>query len=165
MPEEMATGGEQAREGGPEIRPEEFFYLKRQAEKMERELARYREREQAGESEETSRLREEAAQLREQVQAAERKAARATALLEAGLPAELAELVPEGDPEQIAEYTGKLKRLAERLAGTGGGTNTNPAGSGEGGRLRTLAAQARRGDERALREYAHLREESRPAGR
>jgi hypothetical protein len=160
MSEATDTGGEQVREGSPAIKPEEYFYLKRQAEKMERELAQYRERETASGAERGQEAEQELARLREQLRTAERKAARAQALLEAGLPPEVAELVPEGEPAEVAEYVQKAKRLAERLAG-GAGTNTNPAGSAgeERGRLGQLAVRARAGDERALREYAHLREE------
>lgn len=156
---EMESGAEESK-GSPAIKPEEFFYLKRQTEKLERELTAAREREAAARAQPD--LSRELEETREQLRAAERKAARAAAILEAGLPAEVAELVPEGEPEQVAEYVEKAKRLAARLSG-GGGTNTNPAGEagGERGRLGQLAALARRGDERALREYAHLREEAR----
>jgi len=167
MSEAMDAGGEQAREGSPAIKPEEYFYLKRQAEKMERELAQYREAAGAGQQEQMAGIQQELSQVREQLRAAERRAARACAVLEAGLPPELAELVPEGEPEEVAKGIERMQRLAERLvvAGTAG-TNTNPAASavGEHGRLQQLAALARRGDDRALREYAHLREEVKARG-
>ena len=69
---------------------------------------------------------------------------------------------PEADPETVASYVEKLKPIAEKLARPTprGLTNTNPpnsAGSDQA-RLERLAAGASRGDRRALREYAHLRE-------
>ncbi len=83
-------------------------------------------------------------------------------IAEAGLPSELVELVPEADPETVAAYVEKLKPIAETLARPRprGLTNTNPpnAAGGNEARLERLAAEAARGDRRALREYSHLRD-------
>ena len=134
------------------------FYWRRQAEKLEKELAALRAEREA-ELNRLSRDRDEAAA---RAADAEWRAKRLSLVAEAGLPSELIELVPEGDPQMVAGYVEKLKPIAEKLARPTprGLTNTNPpnpAGSDDG-RLQRLAAQAARGDRRALREYAHLRE-------
>jgi len=134
------------------------FYWRRQAEKLEKELAAMRAEREA-ELNRLSRDRDEAAARAAE---AEWRAKRLSLIAEAGLPSELSDLVPEGDPETVADYVEKLRPIAEKLARPlpRGLTNTNPpnpAGQDEG-RLQRLAAEAARGDHRALREYAHLRE-------
>ena len=134
------------------------FYWRRQAEKLEKDLAALRAEREA-ELNRLSRDRDEAAARAAE---AEWQAKRLSLIAEAGLPSELTDLVPEGDPETVAGYLEKLKPIAEKLARPlpRGLTNTNPpnpAGQDEA-RLQRLAADAARGDRRALREYAHLRE-------
>ncbi|NIM07532.1 MAG: hypothetical protein GTO55_12155 [Armatimonadetes bacterium] len=136
------------------------FYWKRQAEKLQREMEAARKAAEA----EVNILRAEKEETLTRMQTAEKKASRLTAIVEAGLPPELAQLVPETDPEKVNEYIEKLRPLAERLRSGGpAGTLTNPArsASGDAARLTQLAASAGRGDRRALREYAHLREKMR----
>jgi len=137
------------------------FYWKRQAEKLEKELAALRAEREA-ELDRLSRDRDEAAA---RAQEAQWRAERLDLLARSELPGELHDLVPEGDPETVAAYIEKLKPIAEKLSRPAprGLTNTNPpnpAGSEEV-RLERLAAEAARGDRRALREYAHLREKVR----
>jgi hypothetical protein len=134
------------------------FYWRRQAEKLEKELAALRAEREA-ELSRVTRDRDEAAQRAAE---AEWRAQRLALLTEAGLSPELQALVPEADPETVAAYVEKLKPIAEKLARPAprGMTVTNPpnpAGSDDG-RLQRLASEASRGDRRALREYAHLRE-------
>jgi len=134
------------------------FYWRRQAEKLEKDLAALRAEREA-ELSRLSRDRDEAAARADE---AEWQAKRLSLIAEAGLPSELTDLVPKGDPDTVAGYVEKLKPIAEKLARPSprGLTNTNPpnpAGQDEA-RLQRLAAEAARGDRRALREYAHLRE-------
>jgi hypothetical protein len=134
------------------------FYWRRQAEKLEKELAALRAEREA-ELSRTTRDRDEAAARATE---AEWRAERLDLFARSGLPTELLELVPEGDPETVAAYVEKLKPIAENLSRPHprGLTNTNPpnpAGRDEA-RLERLAAEAARGDRRALREYAHLRD-------
>lgn len=133
------------------------FYWRRQAEKLEKELAAVRvEREAA--LNHISRDRDEAVARATE---AEWQTTRLSLIAQAGLPEELAELVPAGDPETVAATIEKLKPIAEKLARPlpRGLTNTNPPNSAgrEDARLERLGAEAARGDRRALREYAHLR--------
>jgi len=142
----------------PEARQE--FYWKRQAERLQKEMEAFRKANEA----EASMLRAEREEALARMKTVEEKAARLAAIAEAGLPGELAQLVPEAEAEKVKEYVEKLKPLAERLrAGGPGGTLTNPARSvsGDAARLNRLAGAAGRGDRRALREYAHLREKMR----
>ncbi len=141
-----------------EARTAQDFYWRRQAEKLEKELAAERAQREA----EASRLAREREEAAARATEAEWRAQRLQMLTEAGLPPELRELVPEGDPETVAAYVERLKPIAEKLARPAprGMTNTNPpnpAGKEEA-RLQRLGAEAARGDRRALREYAHLRE-------
>ncbi|UCC68862.1 MAG: hypothetical protein JSV79_02750, partial [Armatimonadota bacterium] len=134
------------------------FYWRRQAEKVEKELAALRAEREA-ELNRLSRDRDEAAARAAE---AEWRAKRLSLIDEAGLPSELVDLVPEGYPDTVTAYLEKLKPIAEKLARPlpRGLTNTNPsnpAGQDEA-RLQRLAAEAARGDRRALREYSHLRE-------
>lgn len=136
------------------------FYWRRQAEKLEKQLAAERAEREAEVSRATRGREDAEGRARE----AEWNAKRLSLIAESGLPSELVELVPEGDPETVSGYLEKLKPVAEKLArsawGGRGLTKTNPpnrAGSEEA-RLERLAADASRGDRRALREYAHLRE-------
>ena len=134
------------------------FYWRRQAEKLEKELAALRTEREA-ELTRLSRDRDEAATRATE---AEWRAKRLSLISGAGLPSDVAELVPEGDPETVSGYVEKLKPIAEKLARPlpRGLTNTNPpnpAGADES-RLQRLAAEAAHGDRRALREYSHLRE-------
>ena len=138
------------------------FYWRRQAEKLEKELAAARAEREA----EVSRLARDRDEAAARATEAEWRAQRLKLLAEAGLSPELQELVPDGDPETITAYVEKLKPIAEKLARPAprGLTNTNPpnpAGSDQA-RLERLAASAARGDRRALRDYAHLRERVRP---
>ncbi len=140
------------------------FYWRRQAEKLDKELAALRAQREA-ELERLSRDRDEAAARAAQ---AEWHARRLSLIAEAGLSPELAQLVPEGDPEAVTDYIEKLRPIADRLARPAprGLTNTNPPNpaAGEEARLERLAAAAARGDRRALREYAHLRERVKLSG-
>ena len=134
------------------------FYWRRQAEKLEKELASLRAEREA----ELSRLSRDRDQAQAQATEAEWRAQRLSLIAQAGLPSEMAELIPEGPPETVTDYLEKLKPIAEKLARPlpRGLTNTNPpnpAGQDQG-RLQRLAGEAARGDRRALREYAHLRE-------
>jgi hypothetical protein len=134
------------------------FYWRRQAEKLEKELAAVRAEREA-ELSRTTRDRDEATARAIE---AEWQSKRLLLIAEADIPSELAELVPVGDPETVAAYIEKLKPIAEKLSRPHprGLTNTNPpnpAGRDEA-RLERLAAEAARGDRRALREYAHLRQ-------
>jgi len=138
------------------------FYWRRQAEKLEKELAALRAEREA-ELNKVSRDRDEAAT---RALEAEWRAERLDLFARSGLPTGLLDLVPEGDPETVASYIEKLRPIAEKLwrASPRGLTNTNPpnqAGSNEA-RLERLASEAARGDRRALREYAHLREKVKP---
>jgi hypothetical protein len=150
-------GAPQASQGqSPQEKQE--FYWRRQAEKLEKELAALRAEREA-ELNRLSRDRDEAAARATE---AEWRAKRLSLIAEAGLPSELVDLVPEGSPEAVAGHVEKLKPIAEKLARPlpRGLTNTNPpnpAGQDET-RLQRLAAEAARGDRRALREYSHLRE-------
>ncbi len=135
------------------------FYWRRQAEKLEKELAAVRAEREA-EMSRMARDREEAAARAAE---AEWRATRLSLITEAGLPSELLELVPEGDPETVAAYLERLKPIAEKLSRPlpRGLTNTNPPNHAgrEEARLERLAGEASRGDRRALREYAHLRDQ------
>jgi hypothetical protein len=139
------------------------FYWRRQAEKLEKELAAARAEREA-ELNRVTRDRDEAA-----VRAAEAewRAERLDLFARSGLPTELLELVPEGDPETVAGYIEKLKPIAEKLSRPRprGLTNTNPPNpaGGDDARLERLASEASRGDRRALREYAQLRDRARKA--
>jgi hypothetical protein len=136
------------------------FYWRRQAEKLEKELAALR----SAEAVELNRLRAERADLEARAQSAEAKHNRLQLLVDSGLPKELAELVPEGNPEEVAAFVEKLKPVAEKLARPApAGTLTNPPNraSSDSARLEQLAAAAARGDKSALREYAALREKVR----
>jgi hypothetical protein len=154
-PEERAAP-QASQEQSP--REKQEFYWRRQAEKLEKELTALRAEREAEVSRATRGRDEAEARATE----AEWRAKRLSLIAESGLPSELAELVPEGDPETVAEYVEKLRPVVEKLARPGprGLTKTNPpnaAGSDEA-RSERLAAEAARGDRRALREYAHLRE-------
>lgn len=134
------------------------FYWRRQAEKLEKEVAGLRAEREA----ELGRLSRDREDAEARATEAEWRAKRLSLIAEAGLSSELTELVPDGDPETVAGYVEKLKPIAEKLARPRprGLTNTNPpnpAGADEA-RLERLAAEAARGDRRALREYSHLRE-------
>jgi hypothetical protein len=136
------------------------FYWKRQAERAQKEMEAIK---RANETE-MNLLKVEREEAQARLKAAEEKAARLAAIAEAGLPAELAQLVPEAEAEKVQEYVEKLKPLAEKFRRPGpAGTVTNPARSagGDGAQLTRLAASAGRGDRKALREYAHLREKMR----
>ena len=162
--QETQSGEAPAKQAAPQASqgqsPEEKqeFYWRRQAEKLEKDLAALRAEREA-ELNRLSRDRDEAAARAAE---AEWQAKRLSLIAEAGLPSEMAELIPEGPPETVTDYIEKLKPIAEKLARPSprGLTNTNPpnpAGQDEA-RLQRLAAEAARGDRRALREYAHLRE-------
>ncbi|MFB3883120.1 MAG: hypothetical protein ACE149_17770 [Armatimonadota bacterium] len=143
---------------GDQGSPAQQFYWRRQAEKLEKELAALRAEREA-ELSRTTRDRDEAAARATE---AEWRAERLDLFHRSGLPTELLELVPEGDPRMVAAYIERLKPIAEKLSRPHprGLTNTNPpnrAGRDEA-RLERLAAEAARGDRRALREYAHLRQ-------
>jgi len=134
------------------------FYWKRQAEKLEKDLAALRAEREA----ELNRLARDRDEAAARATEAEWRAQRLKLLAEARLSPDLQDLVPEADPETVATYVEKLKPIAEKLARPTprGLTNTNPpntAGSDQA-RLERLAAEASRGDRRALRAYAHLRE-------
>jgi len=159
-PADPAASQGQSPEEKPAVQPagKQEFYWRRQAEKLEKDLAALRAEREA-EMNRLSRDRDEAAARAAE---AEWQAKRLSLIAEAGLPSELTDLVPEGDPDTVAGYVEKLKPIAEKLARPlpRGLTNTNPpnpAGQDEA-RLQRLAAEAARGDRRALREYAHLRE-------
>jgi len=134
------------------------FYWRRQAERLEKELAAARAEREA----ELNRLSREKDEAASRATEAEWRAKRLSLIAEAGLSSELVELVPEGDPERVAEYVERLKPIAEKLARPRprGLTNTNPpnAAGGDEARLERLGAEAARGDRRALREYAHLKD-------
>lgn len=134
------------------------FYWRRQAEKLEKELAAVRAEREA-EANRLSRDRDEAVN---RALESEQREKRLALLAEAGLPEELTELVPEGDPETVTAAIEKLKPIAEKLKkpSARGLMNTNPpnAAGREEARLERLRAEAARGDRRALREYAHLRD-------
>ncbi len=161
--QETKTDGASSKEAAPQAsqqspQEKQEFYWRRQAEKLEKELAALRAEREA-ELNRVSRDRDEATARAAE---AEWRAKRLSLIGEAGLPSELAELVPESDPDSVAGYIEKLKPVAEKLARPlpRGLTNTNPpnqAGQDEA-RLQRLAAEAARGDRRALRQYSHLRE-------
>jgi len=171
MPENRTTGAEggtASAEG--EMKPaaagihapaqKQEFYWRRQAERLQKELEAFRKANEA----ELNLLRAEKEEASARATSAEEKAARLAAIAEAGLPPDLAQLVPETDARKVKEFIEKLRPLAERLRAVGpAGTLTNPARSagGDAARLSQLAASAGRGDRRALREYAHLRERMR----
>jgi hypothetical protein len=139
-------------------REKQDFYWRRQAEKLEKELAALRAEREA----ELSRLSRDRDDAAARATEAEWRAKRLSLIAQAGLPSDMADLVPEGDPDTVAGYLEKLKPIAEKLARPlpRGLTNTNPpnpAGADEA-RLERLGAEAARGDRRALREYSHLRE-------
>ena len=145
-----------SRPQSPEEKQE--FYWRRQAEKLEKELAALRAEREA-ELIRLSRDRDEAAARATE---AEWRSKRLSLISQAGLPSDLADLVPEGDPETVAGYVERLKPIAEKLArptprGLTITNPPNPAGQDEA-RLSRLAAEAARGDRRALREYSHLRD-------
>jgi hypothetical protein len=156
--EAQASPSLQQKPAQAEAKAAQEFYWRRQAEKLEKELAAART-EREVEVNRVARDRDEAAQRAAE---AEWRAARLTAVAEAGLSPELQALVPEAAPETVAAYVEKLKPIAEKLARPTprGLTVTNPPNSAgsEDGRLSRLASEAARGDRRALREYAHLRE-------
>ncbi len=144
----------------PAAQQRQEFYWRRQAEKLQKELEGFRKANEA----ELNLARGEKEEALVRATAAEQKAARLAAIAEAGLPADLAQLVPEADAEKVKEYVEKLRPLAEKLRTAGpGGILTNPArgAGGDAARLSQLAAAAGRGDRKALREYAHLREKMR----
>jgi len=134
------------------------FYWRRQAEKLEKELASLRTEREV----ELTRLARDRDEATARAAEAEWAAKRLSLITEARLPSELIDLVPEGDPEIVGAYLEKLKPIAEKLGRPlpRGLTNTNPPNSAgtEEARLQRLASQAARGDRRALREYSHLRE-------
>jgi hypothetical protein len=134
------------------------FYWRRQAEKLDKELAAIRAEREA-EVSKAARDRDEAAARATE---AEWRAERLSLFARSNLPSELLDLVPEGDPETVAAYIEKLAPIAEKLTRPRprGLTNTNPPNSAgsDDAHLERLASQAARGDRRALREYAHLRE-------
>ena len=134
------------------------FYWRRQAEKLEKDLAALRAEREA----EVSRLARDREDAQARAMEAEWRAKRLSLIAEAGLPSDMLELVPESDPETVARYVERLKPIAEKLARPlpRGLTNTNPpnAAGADESRLQRLAAEAARGDRRALREYSHLRE-------
>jgi len=143
---------------GQSSQEKQDFYWRRQAEKLEKEVAALRAEREA----ERGRLSRDREDAEARATEAEWRAKRLSVIAEAELSSELTELVPEGDPETVAAYVEKLKPIAEKLARPRprGLTNTNPpnpAGADEA-RLERLAAEAARGDRRALREYSHLRE-------
>ena len=149
-----------SRPHSPEEKQE--FYWRRQAEKLEKELTALRAEREA----ELSRLSRDRDEAAARATEAEWRARRLSLISEARLPSELADLIPEGPPETVTDYLEKLKPIAEKLARPAprGLTITNPpnpAGQDEA-RLSRLAAEAARGDRRALREYAHLREKVKP---
>ena len=160
---ESSPGSEQRSPGEGRSRAErpstpQEFYWRRQAEKLEKELAAARSEREA----ELRRLSREKEDAASRATEAEWQAKRLSLIAEAGLPSEVVELVPEGEPERVAEYVERLKPIAEKLARPRprGLTNTNPpnAAGGDEARLERLRAQAARGDRRALREYSHLRD-------
>jgi hypothetical protein len=109
-------------------------------------------------------LEQKLAEADAQLKSAAQRAARAEIISSAGLPPELAELVPMADEETVRSFIAeKMKPLQEKLqaAQPVGGTNTNPAhaDSGQRARLSQLAAQAARGSRKALLEWAALREQ------
>lgn len=114
--------------------------------------------------EQIEQLEQKLAETEAQLKSAAQRAARAEIISSAGLPPELAELVPMGDEETVRSFIAeKLKPLQEKLhtAQSVGGTNTNPAHaeSGQRARLGQLAGQAARGSRKALLEWAALREQ------
>jgi hypothetical protein len=154
-PQSSAAAGRAARQSAQE---KQEFYWRRQAEKLEKELAALRAEREA----EVSRITRDRDEAAARATEAEWRAQRLSLIAQAGLPSELAELVPEGDPELVGGYLERLKPVAEKLARPTprGLTNTNPpnAAGSEQARLERLAAEAARGDRRALREYSHVRE-------
>ncbi len=134
------------------------FYWRRQAEKLEKELAAVRAEREA----EANRLARDRDEALSRALESEQREQRLSLITEAGLPPELTELVPEGDPETVTAYLEKLKPIAEKLKkpSARGLTNTNPpnAAGRDEAHLERLRSEAARGDRRALREYAHLRD-------
>jgi len=158
FPDDAPEGKSPARPAAQRSAKPAEYYWRRQAEKLEKELAALRAEREA-ELSRTTRDRDEAAARATE---AEWRAERLDLFARSALPTELLDLVPEGDPETVAAYVEKLKPIAEKLSRPRprGLTNTNPpnpAGRDEA-RLERLAAEAARGDRRALREYAHLRQ-------
>jgi len=144
----------------PQQSPQERqeFYWRRQAEKLDKELAAIRADREAEVSKATRDRDEAAARATE----AEWRAERLSLFARSNLPSELLDLVPEGDPQTVTAYIEKLAPIAEKLTRPmpRGLTNTNPPNSAgsDDAHLERLASQAARGDRRALREYSHLRE-------
>ena len=133
-------------------------FARRMADKAQRLAGELAETRAALEAE-----RAEQDRLKTELETTRRRATRAEAIVSSGLPAELAELVPEADEETVATYVDKLKPLAERLGRPPiGGTPTNPAGekgaSSEEARAQRLAELAAAGDRRALEEWMVMRE-------
>ncbi len=145
---------------GPKA-PAQQFYWRRQAEKLEKELGALRAEREA----EVSRVTRDRDEAATRAAEAEWRAERLGLIATSGLPSELFELVPLGDPEMVATYIEKLRPIAEKLTRMlpRGLTNTNPpnSASSDDARLERLASEASRGDRRALREYAHLRQRTR----
>jgi hypothetical protein len=138
------------------------FYWRRQAEKLEKEMVALRAEREA----EVSRVSRDREEATARATEAEWRAERLSLFAQSNLPSELLDLVPEGEPELVRGYLEKLRPIAEKLSRPAprGFTNTNPPNpaGGDEARLQRLAGEAARGDRRALREYAHLREKVRP---
>jgi hypothetical protein len=160
-PQSLAEGNppKQTPDKSPQEKQErQESYWRRQAEKLDKELAAIRA-ERDAEVSKAARDRDEAAARATE---AEWRAERLALFARSNLPSELLDLVPEGDPGAVAAYLEKLTPIAEKLSRPTprGLTNTNPPNSAgsDDARLERLASQAARGDRRALREYSHLRE-------
>jgi hypothetical protein len=160
-PQSLAEQNPSKQSPGQSPQEKQESYWRRQAEKLEKELAAIRAEREAEVSKATRDRDEAAARATE----AEWRAERLSLFARSNLPSELLELVPEGDPETVAGYIEKLTPIAEKLSRPTprGLTNTNPPNSAgsDDAHLERLASQASRGDRRALREYAHLREKVR----
>jgi hypothetical protein len=157
-PQSLAESDPSKRTAPQSPQEKQEFYWRRQAEKLEMELAAARAEREAEVSQAVREREEAAARALE----AEWRAERLHLFTHSGLPSELLDLIPEGEPEIVTGYLEKLKPIAEKLSRPRprGLTNTNPPNSagGDDRRLERLATDAARGDRRALREYAHLRE-------